>query len=382
MGEVILHAAEEISVVDVYDLATNIGKECEKIIDLYGADAVTSLMPKVINALELLEALANRNESENSKMQKLTDRIAYLESEKQERAVFRERFQKELEAIEEQWRNERIDLVALVNRLQEENRRIQKLHESPSHESSVNGSEDDLISKDDSQANLLSASDFQMMQRLRSQIEKQREEIKSRDEKLQLENNEIESLTIQLERLKTSGRESRKRQKLLQLQIRSLVEERADFLAQLQDQHREILSLKKSLGMAEKENEDLSWESAKYQDQDSDQARFTTTELKEILNERDNLKAQICDLEAELKLYRPTEEDSSPEEESIAEDDPPVQGPLPYEPDDAPWKKSSESGIKKFFRKLFSEPGSSTRRSFSSLSKMALSASPNSNTSV
>lgn len=122
-------------------------------------------------------------------------------------------------------------------------------------------------------------------------------------------------LTIQLERLKTSGRESRKRQKLLQLQIRSLVEERADFLAQLQDQHREILCLKKSLGMAEKENEDLSWESAKNLDQDSNQARFSTTELKEILNERDNLKAQICDLEAELKHYRPTEEDSSPEEE-------------------------------------------------------------------
>jgi hypothetical protein len=28
------------------------------------------------------------------------------------------------------------------------------------------------------------------------------------------------------------------------------------------------------------------------------------------------------------------------------EEDPPVQGPLPFEPDDAPWKKS-ESGIRK-----------------------------------
>lgn len=27
--------------------------------------------------------------------------------------------------------------------------------------------------------------------------------------------------------------------------------------------------------------------------------------------------------------------------------DAPVQGPLPYEPDDAPWKKNSESGIRK-----------------------------------
>lgn len=94
MGEMITSAVEDISVVDVYDLATNIGKECEKIIDLYGAETVTSLMPKVINALELLEALANRNECENSKMQKLTDRIAHLECEKQERALFRERFQK------------------------------------------------------------------------------------------------------------------------------------------------------------------------------------------------------------------------------------------------------------------------------------------------
>lgn len=29
-----------------------------------------------------------------------------------------------------------------------------------------------------------------------------------------------------------------------------------------------------------------------------------------------------------------------------ADDDAPVQGPLPYEPDDAPWKKS-DSGIRK-----------------------------------
>lgn len=65
-------------------------------------------------------------------------------------------------------------------------------------------------------------------------------------------------VNIQIERLTNSGRESRKRQKLLQVQVRSLVEERADFLAQLQDQHREILSLRKRLGIAEKENEDLS----------------------------------------------------------------------------------------------------------------------------
>lgn len=94
MGDMVLNAVEEMSVVDVYDLASDIGKECEKIIDLFGADAVTALMPKVINVLELLEAMATRNESENTRMQELNDRIAHLESEKQEKAIFRQRFEK------------------------------------------------------------------------------------------------------------------------------------------------------------------------------------------------------------------------------------------------------------------------------------------------
>lgn len=95
MGDMVLStAAEEMSVVDVYDLASDIGKECEKIIEIFGPDSVTGLMPKVIGVLELLEAMASRNECENTKMQELNDRIAYLESEKQERAVFRERYQK------------------------------------------------------------------------------------------------------------------------------------------------------------------------------------------------------------------------------------------------------------------------------------------------
>lgn len=32
--------------------------------------------------------------------------------------------------------------------------------------------------------------------------------------------------------------------------------------------------------------------------------------------------------------------------DAAEEEDPPVQGPMPYEPDDAPWRKG-ESGIRK-----------------------------------
>lgn len=92
MGEMVLN--DEVSVVDVYDLASEIGKECEKIIDIYGSDSVLTLMPKVINALELLEALASRNEGENSQVQELSDRIAQLETDKLEKAEYRKKFEK------------------------------------------------------------------------------------------------------------------------------------------------------------------------------------------------------------------------------------------------------------------------------------------------
>ncbi|XP_011702270.1 PREDICTED: RILP-like protein homolog isoform X2 [Wasmannia auropunctata] len=357
--------ASDVSVVDVYDIASEIGKECEKLIDLFGVESVTNLMPKVINALELLENLATKNERENTMVQELSAKISQLESDKIGKAEDRQRFEKELEQIEEHWRQESRDLVAMVTRLQEENRRLaESLHESRS----------DTITPSQEV-------DIAVLQHLRSMIDKQREQIRARDRELSQKTAEIENLSAQVEKLTVLGRELKRKQRQAQMQARGLVEERADFLAQLQDQNRELINLRGRLGMARKENEDLSklqgcpdlTNKAIYDLDDPDRPRFTTAELKEILHERNELKARVSDLEDELELYRPKPE--------IPEEEAPVQGPLPYEPDDAPWKKSSESGIRKFFRKIFSESsssflgGSSPRRSLSSLSKMALSGS-------
>ena len=41
------HPEREPTVVDVYDWAGEIGKEFERLIDSFGADSVTGLMPKV-----------------------------------------------------------------------------------------------------------------------------------------------------------------------------------------------------------------------------------------------------------------------------------------------------------------------------------------------
>ncbi|XP_033329257.1 rab interacting lysosomal protein like isoform X2 [Megalopta genalis] len=355
----------DVSVVDVYDIASEIGKECEKLIDSFGVQSVTNLMPKVIHALELLENLATKNERENTIVQELRAKISQLESDKIGKAEDRQRFEKELEQIEEHWRQESRDLVGMVTRLQEENRRLaEALHESRSDTFTASQEVDVAV-----------------LQHLRSMIDKQRDQIRARDKEMAQKNLEIENLTAQVEKLGVVGRELKRKQRQAQMQARGLVEERADFLAQLQDQNRELINLRSRLGLARKENEDLTklqgcpdlTNKAVYDLDDPDRPRFTTAELKEILHERNELKARVSDLEDELELYRP-KPDTAEEDK-----DAPVQGPLPYEPDDAPWKKTSESGIRKFFRKIFSESsssflvGSSPRRSLSSLSKMALS---------
>lgn len=123
-------------------------------------------------------------------------------------------------------------------------------------------------------------------------------------------------LTAQVEKLGVVGRELKRKQRQAQMQARGLVEERADFLAQLQDQNRELINLRARLGLAKKENEDLSklqgcpdlTNKAIYDLDDPDRPRFTTAELKEILHERNELKARVSDLEDELELYRPKPE--------------------------------------------------------------------------
>ncbi|XP_049793647.1 RILP-like protein homolog isoform X7 [Schistocerca nitens] len=356
---------QDLSVVDVYDIASEIGKEFEKIIDAYGTQAVTGLMPKVISALENLEALATKNERENTTVEELRARIAKLESDKLEKAEDRQRFEKELEQIEEHWREESQDLVSMVTRLQDENHKL----------SALLAERDDKLCGDSAHT-VSTEVDVVVLQRLRNVIDQQREQIRSREREIQAKAAEIDA-------------------------------------SEVPDLTNKVV----------------------YDLDDPNRPRFTTAELKEILHERNELKAKVSDLEDELEIYRPksrdffssprwsTEQRSSfcdlnikspvavvrphfpsppPVSESYSileketfnsagkdsnssafqspseeEEEPPVQGPLPFEPDDAPWKKS-ESGIRKFFRKLLSDNngsflGAAPKRSLSSLSKMALS---------
>lgn len=131
-----------LTVLDVYDEAALIGKDFERIIEgssflarasrpthaerfvAYGTDTIRDLVPKVIRILELLELQAAKNEKDEDEFVRMKARIERLESEKSETRELREKFDRELDLVEEQWRKEADSLMALVAKLQEENRRL------------------------------------------------------------------------------------------------------------------------------------------------------------------------------------------------------------------------------------------------------------------
>lgn len=83
-----------LSTVDVYDLASSIGNQFEKLIDSYGSECVSGLMPIVIRVLEQLEDLTARSEEENAQLDQLRGAVEVLEAEKKFKAEERSKYEK------------------------------------------------------------------------------------------------------------------------------------------------------------------------------------------------------------------------------------------------------------------------------------------------
>ncbi|XP_077287762.1 rab interacting lysosomal protein like [Arctopsyche grandis] len=328
-------ATDEVTVVDVYDLASDIGKECELIIEKHGPEAVTALLPKVIGALELLEALAARSERDSSALQDLADKVAHLENDKLEKAEYRQRFEKELEIIEEQWRAETAELVSAISRLQEENKRLQKERCRDGAENQDSESANDGVSDSCSE---------QLWRRMGESNEQQRATLREKEVLLEDKETIIEGLTDQVKRLAASNREVRRKQKYLVQQMRVVCAQRAELDAAVQARQREVTALRLALA-----NEHVIISGGD-----------NGTQLADLIRERDQLREKLEALQKQISgdTEQPASLEMPSDDTAVSnfdeEEEPPVQGPLPCEPDDAPWKRQ-QSGIRKFFRKLFSE---------------------------
>jgi len=380
---------KNLNLVDVYDIAADIGKEFEQLIDQHGAEQVTSLMQKVISALEHLEILVQNNETELQMIEDLRKTIEHLEHEETKKADERLKYARDIEQVEEHYKAETKDYLTTIKRLQEENRKLSNSLTAATERDSAFSEEESYIEID-------------LVNKLQGIVERQREQIRSLEGSLSEVKSDLDEMKGQNEKLSSSNKDLRRKLRQSQSQLHCLVDERAELQVTLQDAQRETAMLARRLGLAARENEELAQSACSepnlagkviYDLEDPSRPRFTLAELKDILQERNSLKARVSDLEDELELYRPNtrckslnssrvsstlnqqnhssevcdcafhsgtehvdalnNSDLNLDSDSEDSSDRPVQGPMPYEPEDAPWKKSEVSGIRKFFKRVF-----------------------------
>ncbi|XP_003420331.2 RILP-like protein 1 isoform X1 [Loxodonta africana] len=337
----------ELTVMDVYDIASLVGHEFERVIDQHGCEAIARLMPKVVRVLEILEVLVSRHHVA-PEMDELRLELDRLRLERMDRIEKERKHQKELELVEDVWRGEAQDLLSQIAQLQEENK---QLLTNLSHK-------DVSISDEEFQKHEgMSERERQVMKKLKEVVDKQRDEIRAKDRELGLKNEDVEALQQQQTRLMKINHDLRHRVTVVEAQGKALIEQKVELEADMQTKEQEMGRLRAELGKLrerlqgelsqngeeEPETEPGAEEGVSEADKlamelkDPNRPRFTLQELRDVLHERNELKSKVFLLQEELAYYKSEEM----EEENRISQPPPVTHPK--------MSPQPESGIKRLF---------------------------------
>ncbi|XP_012302591.2 RILP-like protein 1 isoform X2 [Aotus nancymaae] len=337
----------ELTVMDVYDIASLVGHEFERVIDQHGCEAIARLMPKVVRVLEILEVLVSRHHVA-PELDELRLELDRLRLERMDRIEKERKHQKELELVEDVWRGEAQDLLSQIAQLQEENKQLMT---NLSHKD-VNFSEEEFQKHEG-----MSERERQVMKKLKEVVDKQRDEIRAKDRELGLKNEDVEALQQQQTRLMKINHDLRHRVTVVEAQGKALIEQKVELEADLQTKEQEMGSLRAELGKLrerlqgehgqngeeEPETEPVGEESISDAEKmamdlkDPNRPRFTLQELRDVLHERNELKSKVFLLQEELAYYKSEEM----EEENRIPQPPPIAHPRT--------SPQPESGIKRLF---------------------------------
>ncbi|XP_065118854.1 RILP-like protein 1 isoform X4 [Paramisgurnus dabryanus] len=343
----------DLTVMDVYDIAAVVGQEFERIIDQYGCEALSRLMPKVVRVLEILEVLVSRN-SISPETEELRLELDRLRVERIDRMEKERKHKKELELVEDVWRGEAQDLLSQIAQLQEENKALLNnlsIKESPMTDEDIQKQEG------------MTERERQVMKKLKEVVDKQRDEIRAKDRELTLRNEDVEALQQQLNRLMKINHDLRHKITVVEAQGKGLIEQKVELEASAQARQQELGNLRQEVGRLKERLKEHGKTNAETEEpvappspaqeaicdddtstieaKDPNRPRFTLQELRDVLHERNELKAKVFMLQEEMAYYKSEEQ----EEES----GPPMPDPsLTLRPS----SRSSiqpESGIKRLF---------------------------------
>ncbi|KAG7480984.1 hypothetical protein MATL_G00062010 [Megalops atlanticus] len=345
-GSALEKNAADLTVMDVYDIAAVVGQEFERIIDQYGCEALSRLMPKVVRVLEILEVLVSRNNI-SPETEELRLELDRLRLERMDRLEKEKKHQKELELVEDVWRGEAQDLLSQIAQLQAENKSLLtnlSLKDCPVTEEELHRQEG------------VSERERQVMKKLKEVVDKQRDEIRAKDRELTLRNEDVEALQQQQNRLMKINHDLRHKITVVEAQGKALIQQKVELEAlsqarqqELGELQREVAKLRERLHGEPSHNgeepppsppqeaceEDTAGEKGALDLKDPNRPRFTLQELRDVLHERNELKAKVFMLQEELAYYK------SEELEEEMGPPPPVPSPV-LRPNVQP-----ESGIKR-----------------------------------
>lgn len=340
----------DLTVMDVYDIAAVVGQEFERIIDQYGCEALSRLMPKVVRVLEILEVMVSRN-SISPETEELRLELDKLRLERMERMEKEKKHKKELELVEDVWRGEAQDLLSQIAQLQEENKSLL-----------TNLSIKDPMSEEDLQRHEgMSERERQVMKKLKEVVDKQRDEIRAKDRELTLKNEDVEALQQQQSRLMKINHDLRHKISVVDAQGKALIEQKVELEASAQTRGQEVGALRQEVTRLRERlkgdtagrdpEEPLPQPPSPAQEalceeemtgldpKDPNRPRFTLQELRDVLHERNELKAKVFMLQEEIAYYK-----SEETEEEMGPHTPSPSPELRARPNAQP-----ESGIKRLF---------------------------------
>ncbi|XP_048037173.1 RILP-like protein 1 isoform X5 [Chanodichthys erythropterus] len=343
----------DLTVMDVYDIAAVVGQEFERIIDQYGCEALSRLMPKVVRVLEILEVMVSRN-SISPETEELRLELDRLRLERMDRLEKEKKHKKELELVEDVWRGEAQDLLSQIAQLQEENKTLLNnlsVKECPMTEEDIQKQEG------------MTERERQVMKKLKEVVDKQRDEIRAKDRELTLKNEDVEALQQQLNRLMKINHDLRHKITVVEAQGKALIEQKVELEAsgqarqqELGNLRQEVVRLKERLkeqGKTSAETEEPVGPPSPAQEalcdddmstldpKDPNRPRFTLQELRDVLHERNELKAKVFMLQEEIAYYR--------SEEQEEETGPSLPDPSPTLRPSSRSNFQPESGIKRLF---------------------------------
>jgi len=366
-------AMDDLTTGYVYELALKLRNNFDSLIQAHGSDPYEAMVPLIVRTLEQLECVTKQCDASKEEVEDLKFTIERLQADKKAKATEKEKYQKELELIEETWQNDARSQRDLITRLQEDNHRLNNIIKNKLGDV-------ENIDKAVSREQELE----EEMERMKEKCHRQREDLRVLEHELDEKTIFLDEIQSQLERSRKQNSEYKRKTSSGQTQVQSLIEDKSELEAQLHDRDVQIGRLKERLRRSNSYSTDdehnaatatannkplsdeefrklvarLSLENKMVIDlNDANQPRFTLSDVSDVMNERNQLKQQLISLEEELMQYKP--DFAKLEEGAIVfnneEIDPPVQGPINKEPDEKLYPERYRvkgSGIRKLFRRF------------------------------